>query len=352
MAKLKKGAGGHRTFKRITYRERVTIENRYCIDRKSMRSIARELNRPVSAVSREINGRPRLGRGKYMADVSQQRSEDKRHNQGRRSKFIHQHLKDYVVAKLKLGWSPEQIAIRLPIDHPRDKKMRISYEAVYQYIYSQIYRQGNGAVKKGCEDLRKYLARRHTRRQRKGFRKAQRLERELSLPSIETRPKEVSARRDVGHWEDDTLVSKQSRFRVKSINERVSGLAFFGKTANGKAGECDKVVIERLENIPVGLRKTLTRDRGRENLDYEKLEKKLGISCFFTHPYCSRERGSNENINGLFRRYFPKKTDFSKVTDQEIAKVEYLINTRPRKRHCGFTPYEVFYQMTGVALDS
>lgn len=352
MAKLKKGAGGRSTFKRISYKERVTIENRYCIDWKSMRSIARELNRPVSAISREINGKPRLGRGKYSADMGQRRSEDKRHNQGRRSKFIHKRLKDYVIEKLKLGWSPEQTALRLPIDYPGDKEMRISYEAVYQYVYSQIHREGNGAVKKGCEDLRKYLPRRHTRRQRKGFRKAQRLERELSLPSIEARPEEVSARKKAGHWEDDTLVSKQSKFRVKSINERVSGVVFFGRTINGKPEECDKVVVRRLSNLPANLRRTLTRDRGRENLGYKEIEKNLGMSCFFAHPYCSQERGSNENVNGLFRRYFPKKTDFSKVTDREIAKVEYLINSRPRKRHCGFTPYEVFYQMTGVALDS
>lgn len=352
MKQLEKSAGGHQTFKRISLMERVTIGNRYCIDMKSMRSIARELGRPVSAISREINGKPRLGRGKYSADTAQRKSGDRRHNQGRRSKFAYQPLEDYVVGKLKLGWSPEQTALRLPIDYPGDEKMRISYEAVYQYVYFQVHRGGNGLVKKGCEDLRKYLVRRCTRRQRKGFRKAQRLEQEMALPSIETRPGEVLERKNIGHWEDDTMVSKQSKPRVKSINERVSGLVFFGKTANGKAEECDSVVIERLKDIPAGLRKTLTRDRGRENLGYKIIEEKLGISCFFAHPYCSQERGSNENVNGLFRRYFPKKTDFAKVTNQEIAKVEYLLNTRPRKRHCGFTPYEVFYRMTGVALDS
>jgi len=347
-----KGVGGRRTFKRMCLRERVLIESRYCIDLKSMRSIARELDRPVSAVSREIDGRPRMGGHKYSADVAQRKSGDRRHNQGRRSKFSYQPLKDYVTGKMKKGWSPEQIALRLPVDHPRDKKMRVSYEAVYQYVYSQIRRGGNGQVKEGCEDLRKYLVRRHTRRQRKGFRRAWRLEREGALPSIEARPREVLERKDIGHWEDDTIVSKQSKPRVKSVSERVSGLVFFGRTVNGEAKECDSVVVERLKDIPASLRKTLTRDRGRENLGYKGVEEKLGISCFFAHPYCSQERGSNENINGLFRRYFPKKTDFAKVTDEEIATVEHLINARPRKRHCGFTPYEVFYRMTGVALDS
>lgn len=317
-----------------------------------MRDIAKELSRPPSAISREIEGRPRIGRGKYTADKGQQKAEDGRENQGRKSKLIHQPLKDYVVAKLKLGWSPEQIEWRLPIDFPRNKRMRISYEAIYQFVYSQIHRKGNGMLKKDCEDLRKYLPRRHTRRQKKGFRKAQRLERNLTLPSIEDRPREVKKRKKIGHWEDDTVVSRQSRDRIKSINERVSGIVFFGRTLDGTMEECDKVVVSRLKNIPADFRKTLTRDRGTENMGYEKLEKELNLECFFAHPYCSQERGSNENANGLFRRYFPKKTDFSKTTDQEIAKVEYLINSRPRKRHCGLTPYEVFYQKTGVALDS
>jgi len=352
MKQLKKNTGGCQTFRRIDLRERVIIENRYCIDMKSMRNIALELNRPVSSVSREIRGKPRLGVGKYSAYTAQSNSGNRRENQGRKSKLVYQPLKNYVVDKMKLGWSPEQISLRLPIEYSQDREMRISYEAIYQYVYAQVHRGGNGMIKKNCEDLRKYLIRRHTRRQRKGFRQARRLEQESVLPSIEVRPKEVLKRKIIGHWEDDTIVSRQSKFRVKSINERVSGLAFFGRTINGKAEECDSVVIERLKNIPANLRKTLTRDRGKENFGYKMIEEKLGISCFFAHPYCSQERGSNENVNGLFRRYFPKKTDFAKVKDQEIARVEHLINTRPRKRHCGFTPYEVFYQMTGVALDS
>jgi IS30 family transposase len=352
MKKLQKSVGKRKRSKRISYKERVIIENRYCIDKKMISDIARELNRDKSAISREIDGRPRIGQKKYTADKAQIKAESKRKNQGRKSKFIYELLKDYVIEKLKLGWSPEQIAIRLPIDYPEDKRMRVSYEAIYQYVYFQVNRGGNGTVKKGHKDLRKYLPRRHARRQKKGFRKAQKLERRLLLPSIEERPKEVDKRKKIGHWEDDTLVSRQSKNRIKSVNERLSGVVFFGKTQDGTAQECDKVVIERLKNIPIEFRKTLTRDRGTENLGYRNIEEKLELFCFFAHPYCSHERGSNENTNGLLRRYFPKKTDFSKVTDEELFKAEYLINSRPRKRHCGLTPYEVFYQETGVALDS
>lgn len=352
---MKKTSSRHkkkRSFQRINYRERVIIENRYCIDRKRISAIARELGRPPSAISREIGAKPRMGRGKYSADGAQRNTEIKRENQGRKSKFEYTPLKRYAAKKLKLGWSPEQISIRLPIEYVRNKSMRVSHEAIYEYIYAQVYRSGNGRVKPGCEDLRKYLARRHTRRQKKGFRKARKLERDTALPSIELRPQEVEQRKAMGHWEGDTLVSKQSDVRVKSVNERVSGIALFKKTSNGTSTICNRATIEKLKIIPSGYVKTLTQDRGSENMGFEILEQKLGIQCFFAHPYCAYERGSNENINGLFRRYFPKKTDFAIITDEQVAKVEYLLNSRPRKRLGGFTPYEVFYQKTGVALDS
>lgn len=352
MAKTSKNVKERNGFQRITYHERCTIETRYCIDRKSVSDIARELKRPTSAISREINGRSRVGMGKYSADRVQKQVDKNREKQGRKSKLIYEPLRKYVIEKLKLGWSPEQIEGRIPEDHPLDKKMRISYEAVYQYVYAQVYRGGNGAAKPGCEDLRKFLPRRHTRRQKKGLRKAQKLERNSFLPSIESRPKEVDEKVVVGHWEGDTIVSRESPARIKSVNERVSGIVFFAKTADGTMSACDQVTINRLKNIPSPYRKTLTQDRGTENFGYRIVEQALNVSCFFAHPYCSHERGANENANGLFRRYFPKGTDLGMITDEEVSQVEHLINSRPRKRLGFKTPYEVFYKLTGVALDS
>ena len=257
----------------------------------------------------------------------------------------------YVVEKLKLGWSPEQISIRLPIDCKRDTRMRISHEAIYQHVYAQVQRGGNGKVKEGCEDLRPYLPRRHTRRQKKGFRQAQKAEQPI-LPSIEDRPKSVERRRQIGHWEDDTIVSRQSSDRIKSMNERVSGIILLGKMRDGTIAESNRVVLERLGVLPEQTRKTLTRDRGTENLGYQEIEDVLGLRCFFAHAYCSQERGSNENGNGLVRRVYPKKTDFALVSDADLRALEQRLNTRPRKRHGGLTPYEVFFKATGVALDS
>jgi len=205
-------------------------------------------------------------------------------------------------------------------------------------------------IKEGGEDLRKYLPRRHKRRAKKGFRKAQRLERMGKLPSIEDRPKEAEGRKEIGHWEDDTMVSRQSVFRLKSINERASGVVFLGKMRDGTSEESTRVVCERLSVIPSSFRKTLTRDRGTENMGWTDIEKTLSLSVHFAHSYCSYERGSNENLNGLARRFFPRKTDFAKVSDGEMRRVEYLLNTRPRKRFGGKTPLEVLLEKTGVAI--
>ena len=339
-----------RSFSRLDIKERIIIETRWCIDKKSVSAIAKELNRHRSTVYREIDGRPRIGAGRYKAYSEQRKYLDRKHNQGRKSVFVYKPLKEYVINKLKLGWSPEQIDIRLPIEYVNDKKMRVSYETIYVFIYKQI--RSDGKVEFGGIDLRGYLPLRRRRRMKPGFRKAKKLERIGSLPSIEKRPKLVEKRKEVGHWEGDTMVSRKSSVRVKSVNELVSGIVLFKKTKAGTAVSCDEALVKRLSQIPKTYLKTLTQDRGTENLNYRQVEEELGIKCYFAHPYCSHERGANENANGLFRRRFHKGLDFAKIKDQDIYQFERLLNSRPRKRLGGLTPYEVFYQMTGVALDS
>jgi IS30 family transposase len=312
-----------------------------------IRRIARYMKRPPSTISREIE-RNASGtkQRRYNPEVAHKKAMGRKESHGTRPLLKNDTIRWYVVEKLKLGWSPEQISIRLPIDH---KGLTISYEAIYQYVYAQVCRGGNGAVKGGCEDLRPHLARRHTRRQKKGFRQAQKAERPI-LPSIEDRPAVVERRTQIGHWEDDTMVSRESTDRLKSINERVSGVVLLGKMKDGSIAESNRIVIERLSELPPSLCKTLTRDRGTENLGWLEIEKELNMTCWFAHAYCSQERGSNENLNGLVRRVYPKKTDFRSVTAVDLRQLEYRLNTRPRKRHGGKTPLEVLFERTGVAL--
>jgi IS30 family transposase len=336
-----------RRFKQFTLNDRILIEIRYR-DGRSLREIATELGngRTAGSVCREIDGSPRKGIGKYQAHVAHEKSLNRRKDK-KLFRLKNDLIRNYVIEKLKLGWSPEQIQLRLPIDH---KSESISYEAIYQFVYAQMYRGGNGKLKEGCEDLRKYLPRMHSRRSTLRGRKAQKLERIGNLPSIEDRPTEVDKRKVIGHWEDDCIVSRASKVRIKSINERVSGIVLLGKMKDGTACESTRVVCEKIKAFPSPYLKTLTRDRGKENYDYKTIEMQTGLKIYFAHPYCSQERGSNENLNGLVRRFFPKKTDFNKVTDEEIQKVEYLLNTRPRKRFGGKTPLEVLLEKTGVAI--
>jgi len=312
-----------------------------------IRKIAWFLKRPASTISREIK-RNTSGKKmpRYNPKVAHASALMRKEAHGARPLLKNETLQKYVIEKLKLWWSPEQISLRLPIDH---KGQTISPEAIYRYVYAQVRRGGNGLVKNGQEDLRPYLARRHTRRQKKGFRQAQKAERP-PLPSIEARPASVDKRKEIGHWEDDTMVSRESTGRFKTINERVAGVVLIGKMKDGSIAESNRVVCERLGMIPSKYRKTLTRDRGTENFGYREIEDTLDLSCYFAHAYCSQERGSNENLNGLIRRFFPKKTDLALVTDEEVQHVEYLLNTRPRKRHGGKTPLEVLFKRTGVAI--
>lgn len=331
-------------YKQLTIEEREQIQT-LLWQKMSIRGIAKSIGRSVSTVSREISRNNPPQHTVYTPRLAHERALAYRKRRGRETRLKHHSLREYVKTKLKLRWSPEQIAATAE----NNIGIKISHEAIYQYIYAQVYRDGYGYLKPGKEDLRKYLTLRRKRRMRKGFRKAARLD-NSQLPSIETRPKEVTERIKIGHWEDDCVVSGQSKERLKTINERVSGLVFIGKMKNGTIKESNLVVNKRLTLIPEKYRQTLTRDRGKENLGYLEIEEKLGIKCYFANAYHPWERGSNENLNGLIRRFFPKKISFKDITEEEIQKVEYLINSKPRKRLGWKTPYEVFFKLTGVAL--
>lgn len=313
--------------------------------KSSIRSIAAAIGRSPSSVSREINrNQPPIHR-QYTPRLAHGRALRQRKSRGRKDRLKSSELRAYAACQLKLGWSPEQIAATAK----KAVGISISHEAIYQYVYGQVYRGGNGAVKPGREDLRPYLAWRRKRRMRKGARKPYRIEKG-PLPSIDDRPAEANRRSVIGHWEDDCIVSRATPDKLKTINERVSGIVFIAKIKDGTMEETNRAVSKRLGRIPAKFRKTLTRDRGSENMGYAELEKELGIKCFFAHAYHSWERGSNENTNGLIRRFFPKKTNLGLITNEEIRRTEHLINSRPRKRLAWKTPYEVFYKLTGVAL--
>lgn len=325
------------SYSHFSIEEREIIQ-RMLWEKRSIRSIATRLKRSPSSISREIRRHRPPERHRYTPRLAHERAVKKRSSRGRPKLETDLILRQFVTNHLKLGWSPEQIAAC--------SEGRISHEAIYQYVYAQVHRDGYGYCKPGCEDLRPYLARRRKRRMAKGGRTVRRILKG-PLPSIDDRPIPTG----IGHWEDDSIVyTPTSSVRLRTTNERTSGVVFIDRVSARTMAAANAVTRRRLSVLPPHLRQTLTRDRGAENLGYQELEDTLGIRCFFAHPYHSWERGANENLNGLIRRYLPKGTDFATITDAHIKRIEYLLNSRPRKRLGWKSPYEVFYELTGVAL--
>lgn len=328
----------------MTHYQQLTIEERERIqyglwEKKSARDIAKELGRSPSSVSREINRNlDSLGRRMYIPRPAHERALAKRKSRGRQDRLKNNIIRKYVVEELRKRTSPEQIAGRIKQEHPGQT---ISHEAIYQFIYAQIYQNGWGYLKPGREDLRPYLRRRKKRRTRKGMRRCQKTSLERGT-SIDLRPRVVSRRMRVGDWESDTVASKDNDTGINTLVERKTGLVFITRLKD-KTSQATVLAIEsRVKYLPDKVKQTATFDNGPENQKWQDIEVRTGLKCFFAHPYCSGERGTNENTNGLIRDYFPKKTDFNTITNEQLQEVENLLNNRPRKRLGWLTPLEVF----------
>jgi transposase, IS30 family len=308
-------------------------------ERKSIRFMAKALNRSPSSVSRELKRNFPDCRNTYTPRVAHERALIKRKSRGRHNRLKNNTIREYVITHLKDGWSPEQISGRIykAIGH------KISHEAIYQYIYAQFYRGGNGWLKpEAGEDLRIYLRRKRKVRLGKGFRATKRV-RMLPGKLIDTRPAIVEARKRIGDWESDTVESRDHKPGINTLVDRKTGLVLITKLNSKTSSSTADAVNRRLKRLPAH---TVTSDNGSENQNWESVESEIRAQWYFANPYHSWERGTNENTNGLIREYFPKKTDFTMISEEELALVEYKLNTRPRKRLNYLTPLEAF----GVAL--
>jgi transposase, IS30 family len=323
-------------YKQLTIEEREKIQE-FIILGKSLRYIAGKVERNVSTISRELLKNKKENDHKYNSRLANEKALKNRENRGRKERLKNEKIREYVTSKLKLKWSPEQISGRIRID----LKEEISHEAIYQYIYHQVHRDGYGYLKPGMEDLRIYLRRSRKRRSVKGIKKGQRIFKPLGN-SIEIRPTSINERVHYGDWEGDTVESCNHLPGVNTLLERKSGLYLVTKVKDKTSKSTNEAVLSRLSNLPRKLVNSLTLDNGSENSDWNTLESVLKLKVYYAHPYSSWERGSNENANGLLRQYFPKGTNFATIESNELAKVEYLLNTRPRKRLNYKTPLEVW----------
>ena len=306
---------------------------------KSIRTIATELGRAPSTISRELQRNYPAQHQRYTPRLAHERAQATIKKRGQRPRLKGWCIRTYVTQKLKHDhWSPEQIAGILPQRHP---EASISHEAIYQYIYAQYTRGGYGVLV-GDEDLRRYLKRRHRVRKRKHVPFAVEKGAVKDRVLIDERPRAVDQRIEPGHWEGDSIVSKKSTVGLNTLVERVSGLVKMTRVPDSTSAHTTDAVTRRLHHVQKVLRKTLTVDNGHENAGHKDITRALGMRVYFAHPYHSWERGTNENTNGLIRYYFPKGTDFATVTDTEIRAVEQRLNNRPRKRLGWQTPQEVF----------
>lgn len=237
---------------------------------------------------------------------------------------------------LRQDWSPEQIAGWLK----RERQPTVSHEWIYLYVYADKRRGGT---------LHRHL--RSQKKQRKRYSGYIRRGQIPNRTSIDKRAKIVASKGRFGDWEADTIIGARHKGGILSAVERKSKLTRLRKLATKSAVEMKDNTIELLAPLAAKVH-TITVDNGKEFCEHELIAAGLQTRIYFAHPYASWERGLNENTNGLVRQYFPKKYEFCRISDNDLQRVEDLLNNRPRKTLGYRTPNEVFFKQRSVALPS
>lgn len=247
-------------------------------------------------------------------------------------KFENRKLREYVVAKLREDFSPDQISGRLKNKCPSELKgITVSHESIYQYIY-----EGEGRF----EYLYPHLRTKRHKRQRRFSRKKRP---KTSIPeriSIHFRPKEVNAKKRVGDWETDSLIFSKQKEILSAQYERKSMLCRIHKLPDKTAKKTENAIADSIESLPKEMWKTITRDNGTENAKHLETLKIFNVQSYYCDPYCSWQKGGTENLNKLIRQYLPKNTNMAMVTDEDIYSIQEKLNNRPRKSLSYLTPNE------------
>lgn len=303
----------------------------------SINEMARRLHRNKSTVSRELRRNCGPVYCTYGGGSAHRRAHQRRRQASRRERLRNPRIRAYVHSRLRLGWSPEQIAGRLPEVKPG---LSVSHEAIYQYIYHPMIRR--------AENLVPYLARAHWKRQLRGHRHTHRDPHIPERISVRERPEHINQRRQLGHWENDLIISRRSPVALNILVERKTRLTKLAKVAHHTPQETRRAITRTLSRLPRHARRSITYDNGHENLHHREVNAVLGTSSYFCEPYHSWEKGTVENTVGLVRRVFPKKTDFARINTRAIKRLERRLNNRPRKSLHYKTPNEIFHK--AVAL--
>jgi IS30 family transposase len=324
-------------YTRLSEKERIQIES-YLLVHKTVTEIAELLNRPKSTISREIKRTKSLPGKWYSADQAHWHAIFRNRIKRIDSKLSENiKLRLYVIKRLNRGWSPEQIANRIKIDHALDPNMRISYESIYKYIYFET----TGDLKK---HLIKCLPYSKPKRQA-GAKRSIYMGKIPGRITIDQRPEEITLRKEEGHWEGDLVIGKGQTSAIGTLVERKTRYTIIVPLRSKKSTHVVNAFANELLALPENFRKSLTYDNGIEMTKHKLFTQITKMKVYFAHPYSSWERGTNENTNGLIRRVFKKKTDFNKVLDFQLKELQENLNTRPRKVLDWKTPQEKLLEL-------
>ena len=333
-------------YQRLTDHEREEISRGLAAD-MSPPEIAKHLCRNASTIYREIARNSGIsGYRAFSAGRRAQKTASSR-KYGKRRIMQERRLRAYVLAGLRRRWSPREIVRRIEMAYPQDTSMRISHEAIYQYVYVLP----RGGLKKellACLRQERKYRRKHWGRKGKPEETRGKI---ADMLSIEERPKEVEDRIIPGHWEGDLIMGKYKRTALGTLVERTTRytlLVPLGKNKSATDVRC--AYAKAMKTIPKELTKTLTYDQGKEMSEHKRFTIDTDIQVYFAHPGSPWERGTNENTNGLIRQYFPKGTEFDKIPTREIKRVQRQLNDRPRAALNFYKPDEKFNEL--VALNS
>ena len=310
----------------------LTREERYLIAwflrfRLSLRAIAEALERSPSTISREVRRNATPLDGAYRTEKADSYAVARRRRSRRGSQYSAAVFAE-VDAAIRERWSPEQIVGQFRAAG----KVVPSHETIYRRLRKD--KRQNGSLFRFTRILSKFGRKKYRSRPTRGVL--------LGKRHIRERAEIVERRGRIGDWELDTVMgSAGTRECVLTLVERRSGFAMLRKLKARTAAEATAAAAAAIRSLP-GRFHTLTFDNGTEFHDYEHLERRLGVTCYFATPYHAWERGSNENLNGLLRQYLPKGTSLRDVTQRDCNQIARALNTRPRKRHAFRTPLEVF----------
>lgn len=312
------------SYKQLTEVERYQIYTLMKVGKKQ-NEIAHQLGRHPSTISREF-GRNRGLKGYRPAQAH--RLTQARRQSAYKHRKLTEEVKDWIIRLLRQDLSPEQVVCYLR----RHRSVSLHHETIYQLIYED--RSEGGDLYRHLRIVSKPYRKRYGYYDRRG--------RIKDRVSIEQRPSIVEQKSRVGDWEGDTMIGKNRSSALLTLVERKTLYTVIIKLQGKQADQLAHNFIHTMRPLRSYL-KTLTLDNGLEFSEHQRIAEQLELDIYFAHPYCSWERGINENINGLIRQYLPKGTDFNTVTEEQLIWIMERLNNRPRITRDGYTPNELFW---------